>query len=158
NSQGILYYTWVQANYFRTLGIPLLAGVGFQPQTGQPQHLAILSKSAARRLWPGQNPIGRSLRLGSGGQFRSQGALLPDRPTWQVIGVASDPRGIQTDGSDSAQIYLPLPEDRLADYPILIRTLSGPMQVTRAIDVVVSSLDPDLIASTATLDEMLRQT
>jgi hypothetical protein len=158
NRQGILYYTWVQANYFQTLGIRLLAGSGFQLQTGQPEHSVILSESAARRLWPGQNPIGRSLRLGSGGQFHSNGELLPDGPAWQVIGVASDTRGIRPDGSDSAQVYLPLPEDRMADYPILIRTLSDPAPVTRAIDAVVSSVEPDLVASTSTLDEMLRQT
>jgi predicted permease len=158
NRQGILYYTWAQANYFRTLGIRLLAGSGFQSQTGQPEHSVILSESAARRLWPGQNPIGRSLRLGSGGQFHSNGELLPDGPAWQVIGVASDTRGIRPDGSDSAQVYLPLPEDRVADYPILIRILSDPAPVTRAIDAVVSSVEPDLVASTSTLDEMLRQT
>jgi putative ABC transport system permease protein len=72
--------------------------------------------------------------------------------------VASDTRGVESDGSDSAQIYLPLPEGRLGDYPILIRTQSDPTLVRRAIDSVVSSVDPDLIATTATLEEMLRQT
>ena len=62
------------------------------------------------------------------------------------------------DGSDSAQIYLPLPEDRLRDYPILIRTQSEPMLIVRAIDSVMSSVDPDLMSSTSTLEEMLRQT
>jgi predicted permease len=158
NRQGVLYYTWVQTNYFQTLGIRLLAGSGFHLQAGQPEHSVILSESAARRLWPGQNPIGRSLRLGSRGQFHSNGELLPDGPAWQIIGVASDARGSRPDGSDSAQVYLPLPEDRIADYPILIRTLSDPTPVTRAIDAVVTSVEPDLVASTSTLDEMLRQT
>jgi ABC-type antimicrobial peptide transport system permease subunit len=75
-----------------------------------------------------------------------------------VIGVAADTRGVELDGSDSAQVYLPLPEDRLSDYPILLRTRSEPMLVRRAIDSVVSSVDPDLVASTSTLEEMLRQT
>jgi predicted permease len=158
NLQGNLYYTWVQANYFRTLGIPLLLGSGFQPQTGQPEPSVILSESAARRLWPGRNPIGRTLRLGTDKHFHLKGELLPDGPTWQVIGVASDTRGVELDGSDAARVYLPMPEDRPQDYPILIRTYSDPMLVMRAIDSVVSSVEPDLVSSTSTLAEMLRQT
>jgi len=158
NMQGNLYYTWVQPNYFRTLGIPLLLGSGFQPQAGHPERSVIVSESASRQLWPGRNPIGRSLRLGTDRQFHSEGELLPDGPAWQVIGVAGDTRGVQMDGSDSAQVYLPIPEDRLQDYPILVRTESDPVLVTRAIDSVVSSVDPDLVSSTSTLAEMLRQT
>jgi putative ABC transport system permease protein len=158
NSQANLYYTWVQPDYFATLGIPLLLGSSFQPQTGQPERVAIVSESAARELWPGRNPIGRGLRLGTDDKFYAEGELLPDGPTWQVIGVAGDTRGVQMDGSDSAQIYLPLPEDRLSDYPILIRTQSDPALVMLALDSAVASVDPDLVSSTSTLQEMLRQT
>jgi predicted permease len=158
NSQGNVYYTWVQPNYFETLEIPLLLGSGFQPQTGQPERSAIVSESAARELWPGRNPIGRSLRLGTDEKFHSKGELLPDGPAWQVIAVAGDTRGVEMDGSDSAQVYLPLPEDRLQDYPILIRAQGDPALVTLALDSAVSSVDPDLISSTSTLQEMLRQT
>lgn len=98
------------------------------------------------------------LRLGTGEQFHSEGELLPDGPSWQVIGVAADTRGVEFDGSDSAQVYLPLPENRLEDYPILIHTRSDPLPLTHAIDSVVSSVDPNMVASTATLEEMLRQT
>jgi macrolide transport system ATP-binding/permease protein len=158
NSQANLYYTWVQPDYFATLGIPLLLGSSFQPQTGQPERVAIVSESAARELWPGRNPIGRGLRLGTDDKFHAEGELFPDGPTWQVIGVAGDTRGVQMDGSDSAQIYLPLPEDRLSDYPILIRTQSDPALVMLALDSAVASVDPDLVSSTSTLQEMLRQT
>jgi len=158
NSQGNVYYTWVQPNYFETLGIPLLLGSGFQPQTGQPERSAIVSESAARELWPGRNPIGRSVRLGTDQKFHTKTELLPDGPTWQVTGVASDTRGVQMDASDSAQIYLPLPEDRVQDYPILIRTQSDSALVTLALDSAVSAVDPDIVSSTATLQEMLRQT
>jgi predicted permease len=158
NMQGLLYYTWVQPNYFRTLNTPLLLGSAFQPETGQPEHSVILSESAARQLWPGRNPIGRSLRLGTDQQFHLKDELLPDGPTWQIIGIASDTRGVQLDGSDSARVYLPLPDDHLQDYPILIRTHSDPALVTRAIDSVVASVDPGLVSSTSTLQEMLRQT
>jgi len=117
--------------------MPLAKLGGVRPET-----------SGARQLWPGQNPVGRSLRLDAAGT----GA-------WQVVGVARDRRGVETlDGSDSRQAYLPLPKEWLADNPILIRTQSDPARVMRAIDAIVSSVDPGLVASFATLEDMLRQT
>jgi hypothetical protein len=161
NVQSI-HYAYVQANYFRTLGIPLFLGRGFQPHDGQPERSVILSESAAKQLWPGRNPIGRSLRLGAideqlhyGIEDRSE--LLADGPAYQVAGVVRDTRGAELNGSDSRQVYLPLPDDRLPDRPILIRTNSAPAQLIRAIDAAVSSIDPDLAATSSTLDELLRQ-
>jgi putative ABC transport system permease protein len=158
NMHALLYYTWIQANYFQTLGIPLVAGRGFPPQVSQPEHSVILSESAAQRLWPRQNPIGRRLRLGSDEQFHNKAELLPDGPAWQVIGVARDTRGVTVDGSDSEQVYVPLPTDRLQDYPILVRTHNNPTLVMQAIDPVISAVDPSLVASISTLQEMLHRT
>ncbi len=158
NTQAILYYTFVQPNYFVTLGIPLLSGHGFHSQSGQPESSVILSQSAANQLWPNQNPIGRSLRLGTDNQFHRKNDLVPDGPTYQVIGIARDIRGIELDGSDSRQIYVPLPEGRVQDYPILIRTKSDPSQLMDAIGSVIASLDRNLVATTSTLDQMLHQT
>jgi predicted permease len=158
NMQAILHYTRVPANYFRTLRIPLLFGRSFQTQAGQPEQSAVVSESAAQQLWPGQNPIGRSLRLGvtdekahNRSEFFSTGG-----PAYQVVGVARDTRGVEFDGSDSKQIYLPLPEDQLAGHPILIRTGSNPAQIVGAIDPILSSVDPGLIANVSTIEEMLR--
>ncbi|MGA8026780.1 MAG: ABC transporter permease [Bryobacteraceae bacterium] len=159
NIQSVLHYTYVQANYFQTLGIPLFLGSGFQSEAGQPEHSVILSESAAQQLWPGHNPIGRSLRLGVTDEIDHHGSeLLADGPAYQVVGVARDTRGVEFDGSDSKQVYLPLPQDRLPSHPILIRTQSDPARVIKAIDPVISSIDPELVATPSTLEEMLRQT
>jgi putative ABC transport system permease protein len=158
NTRAILYYTYIQPNYFQTLGIPFLFGHGFQTQTGQPETAVILSQSAAQLLWPGQNPIGRSLRLAPGGQFQVKGDVLPDGPAYQVIGVARDTRGALLDGTDSEQIYVPMPEERLQDFPILIRTQAAPTQIMNAIGPTILSIDPNLAAYSFTLEEMLRQT
>lgn len=158
NRYALLYYTWAQANYFETLGVSMVLGRGFQSEAGHQEHVVVLSESAARRLWPGQNPIGRSLRLGTEDQFHNKDELLPDGPSWRVVGVARDTRGVTLDGSDSQQVYLPLPSDRIQDYPILVRTRSDPAQVMRAMEPVVSAVDPSVVASASTLQEMLRQT
>jgi predicted permease len=151
-----MHYTYVQANYFQTLGIPVFLGRGFQSQAGRPERSVVLSESAAKQLWPGQNPVGRTIRLGpTDEQVHNPSELRADGPAYQVVGIARDTRGRELDGSDSRLLYLPSPEDRLQNYPILIRTRSDPTLVMRAIDSVISSLDPDLVATSSTLDEML---
>jgi predicted permease len=157
NAESILYYNYVQANYFETLSIPLLLGRGFQSLAGEPERSVILSESAAKQLWPGENPIGRSVRLGATDErTHNPNELLTDSTTYQVVGVARDTRGIQFDGSDSRRIYLPLREDQISKYPILIRTKTDTALVTRALDSVMSSIDPGLAATYPTLAEMLR--
>jgi macrolide transport system ATP-binding/permease protein len=159
NTRAVLFYTWVQPNYFEALGVPLIAGRAMPPvSSGQPEPSVILSESAARRLWSGQNPIGRSLRLGTDDQFHNKGELLPDGKTWQVIAIARDTRGVTLDGSDSAQVYIPLPADRIQDYPLLVRTTADPVPVMRAIEPLLAAADPNVMASMSTLQEMLRRT
>jgi ABC-type antimicrobial peptide transport system permease subunit len=140
------------------LGIPLLAGRGFRTQAGHPEAVVILSESAAQLLWPKQNPIGRTLRLGPGGQFQMKDELPSDGSTYEVIGVAHDTRGVLLNRTDSEQIYVPMPEGRLQDFPLLIRTLGNPAQIIHSIGPTISSVDPNLVAYSFTLEEMLRQT
>ena len=71
----------------------------------------ILSESAAQLLWPGQNPIGRRLRMSPGGQFQMKDEVHLSGPSYEVIGVARDTRGFLLNGSDSEQIYMPMPEN-----------------------------------------------
>jgi predicted permease len=156
--QATLYYTWVEANYFETLGIPLTRGRGFHADGGQPERAVVLSASAAERLWPGQDPLGRTLRLGTDGEAHDKGELLPDGPGWSVVGVARDTRGVTMDGSDAQQVYVPLPAERQYDYPILARTRGEPTAVMRAIEPAITAVDPALTATTATLQAMLRGT
>jgi len=72
--------------------------------------------------------------------------------------VARDTRGVTLDGSDAQQVYVPLPEDRLQDYPMLVRTHADPLLVMRAMEPVIGAVDPGLTATTSTLQAMLRRT
>src|SRR4029453_8488924 len=148
-----VFYTWVQPNYFDTLGIPLVRGRGFAAPVEQ-GHVAIVSEAAARRLWPAQDPIGQTLRLATTGKFHATGELVPDGPTWQVIGVARDTRGVTMDRSDAQQVYLPLPADRVQDYPILLRTRVDPDLVVRRLEPVVANVDPAVTVMATTLRTM----
>jgi predicted permease len=158
SAKVFLYYTWIEPNYFPTLGIPMVFGREFTAQASQTEASAILSESAARRLWPGQSPLGRTFQLGTDRQFHDANELLPDGPVWRVIGVAHDTRGVTFDGSDSEQIYLPLPDGSAPRYPILVRAHANVAPVIGSLDPVVASVDPNLAVRASTLKEMLRQT
>jgi len=153
-----MHYTYVQANYFQTLGIPVVLGRSFLSQAGQPERSIVLSESAAQQLWPAENPIGRRIRLGATDeQAHNPRELRADGPAYQVVGIARDTRGFELNGNDSRLLYLPLPEDRLQNYSILIGTRTDPTPVMRAIDSAIPSVDPDLVANSTTLDELLRR-
>jgi putative ABC transport system permease protein len=70
----------VSGDYFATLALPALAGRTFGAQDragGVP--VAVVSRSLARALWPGQNPVGKRLR-----------AERPGRGVVEVVGVVED--------------------------------------------------------------------
>jgi predicted permease len=153
----VVRYAYVEANYFQTLGIPLALGRGFQSSGGRAEHGLVLSRAAANLLFPGQDPIGRSLRLGATDErLRLNGRITADGAIYQVVDVAGDTRGLEFDGSDSRTIYLPLTDDRLASRPVLLRTAADPADVTRSIDQAVAAVDPALLTTTTTLAETLR--
>ena len=153
----LLHYTYVQPNFFETLNVPVLLGRGFAPEGDPSRRSVIVSQSAARQLWQGENPIGRSLRLGAVDEkLHNRSEIVADGPAYQVIGVAGDTRSGDLNGGDSRLIYLPLTNDRIVDRPILIRTRSSPEQVDKQMDAIVSGVDPNLIATSATLVVMLR--
>ena len=157
HQQSIVPYTNVESGYFQTLGIPQLLGRPFEPHAGG-DHAVILSESAASAFWPGENPIGRMLRLGATDEKPlTTSEVRADGPAYQVAGVVRDTRGVQFDGSDSRRIYLPMSDDQVSSHPILIRTASDPAELMRAIEPAVASIDAAVLVSTSTLADRLRQ-
>ena len=93
--------TMADGDYFRTMGISVLAGETFERRSEPTTNVtAIVSRSAAELLWPGQDPIGQVLRP----------AGAPDAFPWITIsGVVEDV--ILADFRDQAPeplLYLPL--------------------------------------------------
>jgi hypothetical protein len=155
NAQTRLHYAYAEPNFFATLGIPITLGRGL---SGEADRAVVVSESAARELWPGQSPVGRSLRLGpTDERSHNLSDLGAEGPAYQVVGVARDTRAAEFHASDSKRVYLPMPADRLEFYPILIRTRSEPAQIVSGLDPIFTSIDPNMTASYSTLEEMQRQ-
>ncbi len=70
----------VSPDYFRTLGVPILEGRAFTDadKPGTPR-VVVINETMAHRYWPGEDPIGRTIRLRG-----------PDGPEYQVAGVSAD--------------------------------------------------------------------
>jgi hypothetical protein len=88
--------------YFQTLGIPLGHGRLFtqNDRDGTPQ-VALLSERAARKFFPNEDPIGRTIVLGWG---RGKG-----RPNagGEVVGIVGDVKQLGLDVESQPEIYLP---------------------------------------------------
>jgi len=158
NMKAFLFYTYVEANYFHALDIPIVYGRGFHAGAGTQEPTVVLSETAAQNLWPGQNPIGRTLEMNSDGNYHAKNELTPDGRAYQVVGVAHDTRGVLLDNSDAAEVYLQIPENRRNEFPTLVRTSIAPGQLMRGIEETIASVDGNIVASTSTLDDMLKQT
>jgi predicted permease len=155
--RSIEAYALVQAGYFRTVGIPLQFGHGFGADTTAAAHDVILSEAAARDLWPGQNPIGRLVRLGAIDEKpHATGELVPEGATYEVVDIAHDIRGVGLTPNDGRMIYL-VRDGLSPTVPLLVRTTSAPDEVLRALPPAIAAVDQDVLVTTATLEDQLRQ-
>src|SRR5581483_7310403 len=155
DAHGTVFYAWVQPEYFATMGIPLVRGRTFSGSLAQAR-AAVVSESAMRRLWPGRDAVGRSIRLAARDRSRDIDALVPDG-AWQVVGVARDARGAMLDGSDSRVVYLPLPDAQGARFPLLVRTSGDARRIARRLVDAVERVDPAITATATPLRVLLRR-
>jgi MacB-like periplasmic core domain/FtsX-like permease family len=156
--ERVAFVTYVQPNYFRTVGIPMISGNTFPMQQGEPTRDVVVSESQAKELWPGLNPIGRTITMDATDQYYSQGDPIPRGETYQVVGMVRDIRGAQLDNSDSRMIYMPLPEGQLTEHPMLIRFQGTAAMVTASIGQLASSVDPNMMLYAFVLEDLLRST
>ena len=104
-----LNYKAIRPNYFETLRLPILRGRGFQAadREGAPL-VVIVTRSLARQVWPGQDPIGKRLRWASddqAGRWRT------------VVGVVEDTR-YREFLSPRPTVYVPVSQQSLEGAPV----------------------------------------
>jgi predicted permease len=137
----------VSGDYFRALGIPLLAGRYFNAddRTGAPP-VVIVNESMARQCWPGEDAIGKHIHAGN-----------PRRPyPWAtVVGVVADTKPQGRDQPGAEQWYIPTEQPEVlngaasaeavaqtsAGY-IILRAALPPEQMIGVLRATVASIDP----------------
>jgi putative ABC transport system permease protein len=124
----------VSADYFQTLGIPLLQGRAFQAT--EPTHALIIDKLAAARLWPDANAVGRHVRL------ESEEAGKPPED-YEVVGVVGNIRERLIGADWEPHAYLPFGRGYQADMQVHLKVTPG-TDVMPAVRAAVRAVDERL--------------
>ena len=114
----------ISADYFATMGIPLIRGRAFSERdTGGSPPVAIVSDTLARQIFPGEDPIGRRIRLDERAPMTCCAAAGPVEHVWrEIVGVAGDIRQANLDEAPAATIYRPYTQIVEHDMFLMVRT------------------------------------
>jgi putative ABC transport system permease protein len=115
--------------YFRTLGIPLLAGREFADTDDKKAlDVAMINQTVQRRLWPNDNPIGKRVSYNDG-------------KTWTtIVGVVGDVREFGLDRPPISEMYVPVAQSGGMS-TLIVRTAADPQAMARRMREVVHEVD-----------------
>ena len=129
-------YAVISDDYFRTLDVQLLAGRGFSGiDHAESEPVAIINQRFARLYFPGQDPLGRRIKLGR---------LDSESPWRTIVGVAPNlaMRGRRETGSEG--VYLPFSQSTRRSMSVLLRTAGDPLALAPMVRDEVAAIDPNL--------------
>ena len=141
----------VTPDYFDTLGIPLVRGRVFRRSDvdGAPPAL-VISESAARRYFPGEEPLGQFITLGW-----SRGEGRP-RVGGEVVGIVGDVKDGGLDKEKPPECYVAHAQMPGSTMDVVLRTTVAPRSLLPSVEKLVHALDPELpVARVATLEEVV---
>ncbi|MHB8302517.1 MAG: ABC transporter permease [Acidobacteriaceae bacterium] len=154
----------IAGDYFRAMGIPLLRGRSFtQADNAQAPLVVIVNRKLAQHYWPGQDPIGKRIRIGND-KLKT--------PWMTIVGEIGDVKLSSPDGSTSEQFYHPVEQLNAAlgelasptalngnAMSVVLRTKRPPEQMENSLRAVFHSLDPQLaITQVQTMNRAMSDT
>lgn len=131
-------------NYFDVIGIRLLSGRGFEPSDTQHKPpVAIVNETMARTYWPGEEAIGRRLKV--------------DESDWiEVVGVAEDLLHMGLSSEVEPKLYLPASQTRRSTNQWVLRIRGDvPAALARARETVAGLSASTPVTSTFVLDRTI---
>jgi putative ABC transport system permease protein len=134
-------YSAVGPDYFRTLKTPLRAGREFNDHdTSQAQGVAIINETLAKTYFAGENPIGKQIVI----------ALLNQRLTRQIVGVAADIKQDEPSSPTKPEILVPFEQLPWFGATLLIRAAGpNPLSVERDVSRAIRAVDKNITISPA---------
>jgi len=159
NQAPLIVGSIVSPEYFHLLGMPLERGRIFSDQDleDKPQ-VAVINQAAARTHWPGQDPVGKRVRLGlSGWSANDANNERSAKPAWTtIIGVVADARTESLADAPIPQIYRTIYQRPAKDLAIFLRGQLDPSTISEQMRGQVQSVDAELpVFHAETLDDML---
>ena len=142
---GMIAWRFVTPGYFAALGIPIVQGRAFTEADRDPsQNAAVLSQSLARRLFPGEEPVGRAVKFAD------------DQPWYTVVGIAADVKHAGLTSDAGPEYYLvrrhgkdpiyaqQVPPSGWRTGSIVIRTMLSEQTSANSLRTAVAAVDPTL--------------
>jgi predicted permease len=126
----------VAGDYFTAMQIPLLRGRLFtEEDTPASPRVTIVDDVMAAQLWPGQDPLGRRIRLGP---------LGSNAPLVTVVGVVGRVKQYALDSDSRIALYVAHWQYPTRDLNLVVRTRGDPSSVAGAATQAIHDLDPNL--------------
>jgi predicted permease len=123
----------VSPNYFRTMEIPLRGRDFTERDNKTESRVAIINETFARSFFSGREAIG--------GRFNFSG---PDKPYWEVIGVAGDGKYNSLGEDPKPALYRPILRDYSTNATLVARTLGDSSSAIAALRSELQRVDPTL--------------
>ncbi|MEA2561496.1 MAG: hypothetical protein QOH06_3000 [Acidobacteriota bacterium] len=131
------------ADYFSTLGIPVLQGRVFtESDHADALPVAIVNRSLSRRFWGDRNPIGQRISLDNGENWRT------------IVGVVGDVKQYGLDSNAADEIYRPFAQYAIGGGNLLVRSDLPPATIEKLVRDSMRAIDPEQpIHGVQTLEE-----
>jgi putative ABC transport system permease protein len=141
---------WVSTGYRRTLDIPLRAGRDFAAtDSAGAVHVALVNEAFARRHFPGEDPLGKRIRVGA--SFYAEG----EWPIWEIAGVLGDVRQWGLDKEPRPEIFLPQSQQGMPRMNLLVRSRLPRAQLVQAVRAELAAIAPEQpLGPVLTLEEV----
>ncbi len=119
-------------NYFETIGIPFIKGRLFstQDQINTPTVL-IINQTMAQRFWPGQDPLGKQVKL------------VEDDTTGTIVGIVGDAKHYWMEEVQRPQMYAAYSQQPGFFATAVIRTTVEPLGLSESVRQAVWKVDSD---------------
>lgn len=141
-----VHYNRITPNYFSLFGIPIIRGRNFtDAEIDGNSNVAIVMESTARKLWPNQDPLGKSfdMRDGPKGELKQH----------EVIGIARDSLTSSLSTPDPYFFYFPLSRSDQLTAKLIVHGRFSPSNTEKSVAATVRSLDPNVLVDVRPMDK-----
>jgi putative ABC transport system permease protein len=152
--------SWISADFFRAIGTPLINGRYFsEHDDANAPAVVIINAEAARRYWPGQNPIGHRIGVNYTGPGRTSGPVPRMR---EIVGVVGSIKHGPLDVPTSPAVYMPYLQDEtnhdMASMSLFVRSDKNPMALTDSLRTRIHAIRLDQpVQNIRSLEELMSQ-
>jgi putative ABC transport system permease protein len=126
----------INTSYFQAMGIKLLRGRAFTERDDEnAPPVVIINETAAERLWPGQDPVGKRLTFAP--------ANTPNMQWMEVVGVVGDVKHDGLHVESGMHSYVPIVQQPWPIYTLALRSHMDSALLLAAAQQAVQSVDPN---------------